>query len=147
MNLFDLLLNCKFNLKMMTVTTPVQIRFADVDKLGHVNNAVYLSYIELARMDFFSKVGGEIDWSKKGVIVGRIEINYKMPVLLDDNIIVKTWCSRIGNKSFDLSYSIIKINNGTETEVVNAISVLVCYNYVEKKSIEIPDQWKTWLTK
>jgi acyl-CoA thioester hydrolase len=59
---------------MKTVITPVQIRFADVDKLGHVNNAVYLSYIEVARMDFFKEAGGKIDWNKKGVIVGRIEI-------------------------------------------------------------------------
>ncbi|MEO5569874.1 MAG: thioesterase family protein [Bacteroidia bacterium] len=130
---------------MKTVTTPVQIRFADVDKLGHVNNAIYLSYIEIARMDFFKELGGKIDWSKKGVIVGRIEINYKIPVLITDVIAVKTWCTRIGNKSFDLSYSIVKTNGGIEAEVVNAISVLVCYDYELKKSVEMPEEWRQWL--
>jgi len=131
---------------MKTVITPIQIRFADVDKLGHVNNAFYLSYIEVARMDFFKEVGSKIDWNKKGVIVARIEINYKIPVVLTDIISVKTWCSRIGNKSFDLAYSIVKTNDAIETEVVNAVSVLVCYDYELKKSAEIPGKWREWLS-
>ena len=71
--------------------TPVQIRFKDIDKLGHVNNANHLTYFELARMKYFEDViGDQIDWKKQGVILARIEINYKLPILLEDKISVFT---------------------------------------------------------
>jgi acyl-CoA thioester hydrolase len=130
---------------MHSTLTPIQIRFSDVDKLGHVNNAVYLSYIELARLDFFKAVAGNINWDTEGIILARVEIDYKIPVLLEDKLSVKTWCSRLGTKSFDLSYSIIIKNNGEEIEKAKAISVLVCFNYSEQKSMLMPEQWRKWL--
>jgi acyl-CoA thioester hydrolase len=136
------------NLKPQTSNfklTPIQIRFADVDKLGHVNNAMYLSYIELARLDFFTAVAGKINWETEGIILARVEIDYKIPVLLEDKLYVKTWCSRLGSKSFDLTYSIFTKNNGEEMEKAIAVSVLVCYNYAEGKSMTMPEQWRKWL--
>ncbi len=130
---------------MHSTLTPIQIRFADVDKLGHVNNAVYLSYIELARLDFFKAVAGNINWDTEGIILARVEIDYKIPVLLEDKLYVKTWCSRLGTKSFDLMYSIITKNNGEEIEKAKAVSVLVCFNYSEQKSMLMPEQWRKWL--
>jgi acyl-CoA thioester hydrolase len=131
---------------MRTVITPMQIRFVDIDRMGHVNNAVHLSYLEAARLNYFKEVAGNIDWYDEGVILARIEINYILPILLTDNIYVKTECTRIGNKSFDLSYSIIKKEDNNEIELANAVSVIVCYNYKLKKTMEMPDQWRKWLS-
>src|SRR5262245_25524888 len=130
---------------MHTSITPIQIRFADVDKLGHVNNAVYLSYLELARMHFFQEVAGGIKWEREGIILARMEIDYLAPVLLNENLFVKTWCSRIGNKSFGLSYIILKKKGDTETDAARASSVQVCYDYISQKSIEMPPAWREWL--
>jgi acyl-CoA thioester hydrolase len=130
---------------MKTVITPIQIRFVDIDRMGHVNNAVYLSYLETARLHYFKELGGVIDWYKEGVILGRVEINYKVPITLLDNLHVKTWCTRIGIKSFDLSYSILKKDGEEEIEMANAITVMVCYDYALKKSIAIPGRWRKWL--
>lgn len=130
---------------MQTTTTPIQIRFADVDKLGHVNNAVYLSYIELARLDFFTAVAEKINWDKEGIILARVEIDYKAPVLLEDKLYVKTWCSRVGTKSFDLDYTLVTKNGNQEIIKAMAVSVLVCFNYAEGKSMLMPAQWKKWL--
>lgn len=132
---------------MTTTLTPVQIRFSDIDKMGHVNNATYVTYLELARLDYFQKIGGKIDWHKLGIILGRIEINYVAPVVLHDIIVVKTWCSRLGTKSFDLSHSIIKIKNSLETEMVNAVTVIVCFDYEINKSAVMPYEWKILLGK
>ena len=132
---------------MRSTTTPIQIRFADVDKLGHVNNAVYLSYIEVARLHFFTEVAGKINWDKEGIILGRVEIDYKVPVLLEDKLFVKTWCNRIGTKSFDLTYSIFTKNGDNEIEKAKAVSVLVCFEYATGKSIVMPEQWRKWLEK
>src|SRR3954464_10997781 len=115
---------------MKTVITPIQIRFVDIDRMGHVNNAVYLSYLETARLHYFKELGGVIDWYKEGVILGRVEINYKVPITLLDNLHVKTWCTRIGNKSFDLSYSILKKDGEEEIEMANSGTVIVCFYFI-----------------
>lgn len=130
---------------ILQTITPVQIRFADVDWMGHVNNAVYLSYLELARLDYFKQANTIIDWRKTGFILAHIDINYIMPVLLTDNLFVKTRCTKTGNKSFDLSHSLFKKEDGHETEMANAMTVLVCYDYESKKSVVIPHEWKKFL--
>lgn len=122
----------------------IQIRFADIDKLGHVNNAIYLTYFEQARTLFFEDVFGResLDWSKRGLILARAEVDFLQPVFLEDKITVETTCTRIGTKSFDLSYKIIK--NDRE-EAAKGLSVLVCFNYSNRSSIEIPSGWKSRL--
>ncbi|HEX8514774.1 MAG TPA: thioesterase family protein, partial [Bacteroidia bacterium] len=89
--------------------TPIQIRFKDVDRLGHVNNANHITYFELARVDYFNAVMGDIriDWDSESLILARMEMDYKQPILLDDKLSVYTWVSRIGSKSFDMSCSIV----------------------------------------
>ena len=124
-------------------TTPIQVRFKDFDALGHVNNANYLTYTESARTDYIKHVlKDEIDWSTSSIILARAEINFKIPVLLDEKVVVKTRCSRIGSKSLDLSYSIVRVNGDVETEVANAITVMVCFNYQSQETIPVPQRWR-----
>jgi len=131
--------------------TPIQLRFKDIDLLGHVNNANHFTYIELARVHYFNHVAGEeINWSKHGIILAKATIDYKLPVLINDKVFVYTKCSRIGNKSFDLSYKIVKENphpnlpqkGEGETVLAEAMTVLVCFDYQKSASIPIPDEWK-----
>jgi len=123
--------------------TPIQIRFKDVDALGHVNNANHFTYIESARVKYFDDVAGQnMEWSKKGVILANAKVDYKLPILFKDKIFVYTKCSRMGNKSFDLSYSIIKEENGKEIIVAEVSTVLVCYDYEKGGSIPMPAEWK-----
>lgn len=122
--------------------TPVQLRFKDIDALGHVNNANHATYLETARIAYFDEViGTEIDWEKEGLILARIEIDYKQPIYLRDKVLVKTRCSRIGSKSFDLEHRIVKIKDGTETELATGKSVVVVFNYSENKTAAVPVAW------
>jgi acyl-CoA thioester hydrolase len=122
--------------------TPIQLRFKDIDKLGHVNNANHLTYFELARTAYFRDViKTTIDWSKQGLILAKAVIDYKAPVHFEDEIYVYTWCSRIGNKSFDLSYSLVKTANGSEEELATGLSILVCFDYITSTSIPVPPEW------
>ncbi len=124
--------------------TPIQIRFVDIDKLGHVNNAVYLSYFETARVDYFNTVlRKENDWEKTGLIIARTEIDYAKPVFLEDEIKVYTGITRIGTKSFDMTNYLLKKDGENWIECVFAKSVLVCVNYQNHQTIEIPELWKT----
>ncbi|MCW3084264.1 MAG: Thioesterase superfamily protein [Bacteroidetes bacterium] len=125
--------------------TPIQIRFKDIDKLGHVNNANHITYFELARMDYFDAIADEhvkIDWVNEGVILAKMEMEYKQPILLEDKIFVYTWVSRIGSKSFDMACSIVRDVNGTETEMAKGLAIVVCFNYSSNQSIAIPEMWK-----
>jgi acyl-CoA thioester hydrolase len=120
----------------------VAIRFADIDKLGHVNNAKYLTYMESARIAYFTEVVGEqVNWNEQGIILAKAEINFAIPVALEDIVVmIFTSCTRIGGKSFELSYVITK--SDSKTICATGSTTMVCYNYNESKTIEVPEEWR-----
>lgn len=128
-------------------TSKVNIRFSDLDLFGHVNNAVYLTYFEEARVAYFNEVVGyDYDWSTEGVILARVEIDFVIPVHFKDEVFIRTKCCRMGNKSFDLAYEMFIVIEEKEIMLSSATSVMVMYNYKEKKSILVSEEWKVKLT-
>jgi acyl-CoA thioester hydrolase len=114
----------------------IQVRFADLDVMGHVNNSVYLSYFEMTRVHYFKQlVGSNWDWRKEGVLLVRNEIDYLKPILLNDDPEVHMTLEKIGEKSISLLYE-IKVNDEIYTK---GRSVLVCFNSEEGKTIRIPN--------
>lgn len=131
-------------------TSHIQVRFADIDKLSHVNNANYLTYFEIARMQFFEnefKNVTDLDWKTKGLILAKTEVEFLVPVLLEDKVEIETFCTKIGNKSFDLAYRVFRINDNTRMLAAKGASVLVAYNYLEQKSIPLEESWKKELSR
>jgi acyl-CoA thioester hydrolase len=118
--------------------TPVAIRFADIDAFGHVNNAVYLTYFEIARSSYWKDVV-QWDWEKMGIIIGRAEINYLKPINLNDQILAYVRTSRIGNSSFDLDYALVKVKNGVEELCTTGSTVCVTFDYQENATAIIPE--------
>ena len=57
-------------------TLPIQLRFNDVDKFGHVNNTVYFSFYDLGKTEYFASVCPHVDWQKDGIVVVHIEANF-----------------------------------------------------------------------
>jgi acyl-CoA thioester hydrolase len=126
----------------MAVTMPLEIRFVDIDRLQHVNNAHYLTYFEQARLKYFEEViGGSIDWSETGIILANAEINFLRPILLQDKVTVDIWISRIGNKSFDFNYQINTIGEKGNYVSANGKTVMVCINYKTMETIAMPTEW------
>lgn len=120
----------------------LQIRFNDIDVMGHVNNAVYLTFFELGRMTYFNEVfKNSIDWKKEGIILAKAEVDFRIPLRLEDKSLIKVKCSRIGNKSFDFSYQVVKNNAGIEEICATGITVMVCYNYETQKPVPVPAKW------
>jgi acyl-CoA thioester hydrolase len=100
----------------MRISTHIQIRFNDMDMAGHAHNAVYLSWLEQARMELLGTfIDKEHDWKAQGLILARNEVDYRLPVHLNDSIAVECWCSAIGNKSFDLRYEVIGLLGAQRT--------------------------------
>ena len=120
--------------------TTVEIRFADIDAMGHVNNAVYFSYFEQARMAYFKERVARIwDWNEDGVIVARNEIDYVFPVFLNDRMVIRLWVEHVGSKSFTVCYRVVV----GERLCATGKSVLVCFNHKNKVTQVLPEAWRT----
>ncbi|GAB5417959.1 MAG: thioesterase family protein [Crocinitomicaceae bacterium] len=112
----------------------IQVRFSDLDVLGHVNNSIYLSYFETARVHYFAHLLGEDwDWQRNGVILVKNEVEYHKPILLHDTPLVHIYTDHIGEKSFTLSYE-IKVGG---TVYTTGKSVLVCFDGSKHATIPV----------
>ena len=91
------------NYKDFKHVTPIQIRFIDIDRLDHVNNACFLSYFELGRVKYFNQVlNKHIDWQQSGFVIVRTEIDHITPIYLLDEIYCFTKTIKIDTKSITI---------------------------------------------
>ena len=104
------------------------VRFRDCDAMGHVNNAVYSTYLEEARIGV---LGDLIDF-----ILARVEIDFRSELRAAEEVEVRTRCSRVGRKSFDLEHVI----TADGRLVAEAKSVLVSYDYERGESVPVPEE-------
>jgi len=119
-----------------------RVRFRDLDAKGHVNNAVFLTYIESARVAFVQHLGAAATLEDMSFIVARIEIDFRAPVGFGEEVAIAVRASRFGDKSFDLDY---ELRVGGKI-VAEAKSVLVGYDYERRESIPVPERWQRRLT-
>jgi acyl-CoA thioester hydrolase len=119
--------------------TPIAIRFSDIDAVGHVNNAIYLTYFEVARFAYWKEV---TDWNlrKDGVIVGRSEVNYLKPITLEDEIYCYVRTTRIGTSSFDIMHVLVRVTPDGEEICTTGKTVCISYDYNQNKSVPIPQR-------
>jgi len=122
-------------------TAEVQVRFNDVDMMGHVNNAVYQNYFDYGKVKYFNSVLGEdVDWQENGLVLAKITIEYFLPVLLSDSLFIRSKIIRIGNKSLDMIQQIV--DSKTDEIKSSGTSVMVGYSFVNKETIFIPINWR-----
>ena len=128
--------------------TPMTVRYGDMDTLGHVNNAKYLTYLEQARVSYFRDLplwNGSLDGA--GCILAKVVIDYRLPLTMDDGTVdIWTRISRLGNKSLELEQVINCVRDGQVLTAIHSTSVAVTFNYVENASIVIPDEWRARIT-
>ncbi len=125
---------------------PLQLRFADQDSLNHVNNANYLTFIELARIQYLEHVLAVKMDERYSVILAKATVEYRRPIHFGDDIKVYTRCTRIGNKSFDLEYELRKTDGTGQTIMATAHTVLVAFDYQTNLPVTVPDYWRQKLT-
>ncbi|MDR0711349.1 MAG: acyl-CoA thioesterase [Prevotellaceae bacterium] len=124
------------------LTTPVQIRFGDVDSFGHVNNAVYWSYFDVGRIDYLHRLfTDDFELLDETVILVHVEADYKVQTRLKDSIAVRTSVTGIGERSLKMQQEIVN----TETGDVHASSrsVLSGFSKAMQKSIPIKPEWRS----
>lgn len=120
-------------------TIPIQLRFNDIDKFGHVNNAVYFTFYDLGKTEYFSSVCPHVDWEKDAIVVVHIEADFVSQILASDQIAVQTAVSEIGTKSFHLIQQVID----TQTKEIKCTcrSVMVTFDLEEHQSKPLTEEW------
>ena len=126
-----------------TVTAPLRPRFRDTDAMGHINNAVYVTYLEVARQEYWRAFRQGSDYRVVPFILARVEIDFRSEALMREDLELAIRCSFVGRKSFGFEYEIR--DAATRRLVVSAHSVQVFYDYTEKKSIPIPPEMREHL--
>ena len=116
----------------------LEVRFRDLDAFGHVNNAVYLTYFEVARMHYWEKVFNENPYVNLRFLVVRSECDYRSQARLGDILKVAVRIPELRNSSFVFDYQITEVTTGrlvSEGKTVQAF-----YDNESKKSKPIPPE-------
>ena len=120
--------------------TDLQIRFSDVDVLGHVNNTVYMAFYDTGKAHFFREILGQpVDWRHVETVIANVDCAFIAPVYFGEEIEVLTKCSSISEKSFKL----LQVIRSKEGEVKSACeTVMVAFDLKSAKAMELPDVWR-----
>lgn len=129
------------DIKDFKVETPVQIRFNDIDILGHVNNTVYFSFYDTGKAFYFNAVkGGKMNWQKVETVIANIDCAFIRPVHFGDDIAVLTRCVAIHEKSFILRQAILERKSGEICSLAD--TVMVTFDPDSLKPVPVTDEWR-----
>lgn len=116
---------------------PLQVRFRDTDAMGHVNNAVFLTYLEFARMKYWEAVTGARDYAQADFILAAAEIDYRSPLKLGEDAAVHVRVSALRRSSWVMEYRVVAGPQGRL--VAEATTVQACYDYAKEKVKRLDD--------
>lgn len=119
------------------VRVPIRVRFRDTDLLGHVNNAVYATYFETGRMEYWAQLNGGHSFDDWPFILARIEIDFVAEAYAAEQLTLGIRVARIGNKSFDFEYLLVRDRDGTELAIGSSVQVM--FDYRTKKTCVMDD--------
>lgn len=116
---------------------PVSLRYRDLDTFGHVNNAVYLSYLEAARIAWWLEVTGGEGLDALNMILARAEIDYRSPVVWGESLEIGVRCSSVGRTSLEIEMRIVEAGSGRL--VADARKVCVLFDHAAGHKLEVPE--------
>jgi acyl-CoA thioester hydrolase len=121
-------------------TVPIVVSFRDLDALGHVNNAVYLTYLEQARIGYGLQLLGGSDVADLTFILAEATVSYLRPAHFGDELLVGVRVSEIGTKSFVMDYGVQRRSDGEL--IARGRTVQVWYNYQTERSQPVPNSFR-----
>jgi len=125
---------------MTVLITQVHRRFSDLDPLGHVNNVVFLDYLQEARIRAFLQINYTEFFEISQVMVHQ-SIDFRRPIMYStEPLTIETWVSSVGNTSYRMKYRILSEAGELAAE---AESVMVCFD--KDKAVPIPDTLRSAL--
>ena len=127
------------NLSSYPIHVELKTRWRDLDAFGHVNNAVFATYIETARGTLFKRWNLPFNGTGQSLIVASITIDYHQQLKHPSDIIVGQKISRIGTSSFDIESSIFNRTN-TSKSIASAKVTVVCFDFDQQQSVPVFEQ-------
>lgn len=119
----------------------LQIRFSDVDILGHVNNTVYLAFYDTGKAHYFRTVRNtDFRWSDVETVIANVNCAFMAPIVFGEAIEVLTRCEEIHEKSFKLLQILREKHSGEIKSMCE--TVMVGYDVKNKVSMPVSDQWR-----
>jgi acyl-CoA thioester hydrolase len=124
-------------------TVPLDVRFRDIDALGHVNNAVYLTYFELGRVKYSLELLDMAEIRAVPFILAEITVSYRRPAFFGDQLSLGIRIERIGNKSFTITSEIVRLQaDGQEELIATSREIMVWYDYAADTTTPVPNYFR-----
>ena len=127
----------------MTYSHPIEVRFRDLDALNHVNNAVMVSYLEVARWQWWRAYLAGRPFEEEGFLIARVEVDYRQPIVIQDQVRVEVRCERVGTTSFDLGYRLIRGQDGAV--LAEGCTVQVMLDFATQRPAPIRPETRAWM--
>jgi acyl-CoA thioester hydrolase len=115
----------------------IQMRFADTDALGHVNNGSFVLYAETGRLEFLRVLGGAV----RSLILAHLAIDFRRQVVYGESMAIETWVERVGTTSVTLLQTI----RASGAIAADVRSVVVYFDYVSQRPQPWPAELRTVL--
>ena len=135
------------NLGNWPISIEITVQWGDMDALKHVNNTVFLTWMETARMAYFEECGmmDTFESEKIGPILAAIKADFLAPVVYPDTVVVHTTISKMGRASFDMAYKIMSSANGGEFVATGSATGVMC-DYSTGRSTPISENLRARIT-
>lgn len=128
------------------IVVPIEVMFRDIDAMGHMNNAVYLSYLEWARSKYWMALEKAPDFRESGFVIARMEIDYLSPAEICEMLLVGIRIPEAGTKSFVFEYRMVAAEpSGGLRQVARARSVQVLYSWDRRQSIAMTPELRSMI--
>jgi acyl-CoA thioester hydrolase len=125
------------------VAVEIKVPWRDIDVAGHVNNAIYFTYMETARVEAYLQALGRSQPQELDLIVARAACDFHSPAYMGEVLVVKVWPTRVGNTSFTFKYEIRAKEGGRL--VADGETVQVLYDYAKRSKKPIPPELRKLL--
>jgi acyl-CoA thioester hydrolase len=122
---------------------PIEVRYADLDPQGHVNNARFLTFFEQGRVTYLMQLGlfsKDQSFLDVGIIIADARITFLAPVYFGQDVRVGVRVSRMGNKSMSMDYRVIDSADGRE--LATGSTTIVAFDYHLHQTIPVPEDWR-----
>ena len=125
---------------------PVQIRFNDIDMLGHLNNSIYMQFMDLAKAAYFAQFmeGGRFDWGEVTLVIANINCDFYNPTYINEELEVLTAVESMSHSSLRLEQRVV--NAATGQVKCRATTVMVNIDPKTTRSRPITDEWRRRLS-
>ena len=112
----------------MAISQAIDVRFSDLDPMGHVNHAVIVSYLEHARTSWWAGMLAGRDFKEEGFLIARVEVDYRKPILLGEAVQVELRCTQVGHTSFALGYRVLRERDNVVLAEAQTVQVMMDFN-------------------